>query len=294
MDYETDEIDREEESDTEIDEIDPIEGELDYPRQEEYLEDILFIIPNVICPLTGTPKEVQLELDDLVYEMQKDLDSQFSSDQYEKIVLYMHSYLINVVLKQFPYIKGMEHADTYQESLIALRFKAIPNFKKGKGMSFLNFSKMCIRRHLITILHASKNRQRDQSINRAISIDTPISMNEDSTSNTFASIIPNNDMPIDEATEQNEAIYITKKRLMDALSDFENMVLEEYLTYSSYRGIAQDIAERLGEDYTTMEPLLKIKHNKAVDNALWRIRKKAAKIRNEVNTEYLPIFLKRK
>ena len=160
-------------------------------------------------------------------------------------------------------------------------------------MSFLNFAKMCIRRHLITILNASKNRQRDQSINRAVSLDSPVNPGDDESSNTFANMIPDDEMPVDEATETKEAIKVTKTTLMDALSDFEKMVLEEYLTNASYKEIGKNITERVGEDYKSLEVEEQRKRNKAVDNALWRIRKKAAKLKEESSIEGLPIFMQR-
>jgi RNA polymerase sporulation-specific sigma factor len=241
------------------------------PRKDTFVEDVLFKIPIISNPLVGTPKEVQSELDKIVITIQEDPTSKKSDYEYERILLYMHSYLVNVVLKQFPYIRGLDHSDTYQEALIALRFKAIPNFKTGKGMSFLNFAKMCIRRHLITILNASKNRQRDQSINRAVSLDSQVSPGDDQPNNTFANLIPDDAAPVDEATEQKEAIAVTKMTLMDALSDFEKMVLEEYLTNASYKEIGKNITERMGEDYENLEYKEKVKRNKAVDNALWRL-----------------------
>jgi RNA polymerase sporulation-specific sigma factor len=263
------------------------------PRKDTYVEDVLFKIPIISNPLVGSPKEVQSELDKIVIDIQLDPTSKKSDYEYERILLYMHSYLVNVVLKQFPYIRGMDHSDTYQEALIALRFKAIPNFKTGKGMSFLNFAKMCIRRHLITILNASKNRQRDQSINRAVSLDSQISPGDDQPNNTFANLIPDDNAPVDEATEQKEAIAVTKMTLMDSLSDFEKMVLEEYLTNASYKEIGKNITERMGEDYENLELREKVKRNKAVDNALWRIRKKAAKLKEESTSEGLPLFMQK-
>ena len=133
------------------------------------LEQIMFKLPCVLDPLIGTPKQVQKDLDGLVLKMQK---SPNDNAIFDKIHLYMHGYLINVTLKKFPFIRGLQTVDIYQETLIALRFKAIPNFRNDKGMSFLNFAKMCIRRHLITLLNASKNRKKDQSINQAISLDS--------------------------------------------------------------------------------------------------------------------------
>jgi RNA polymerase sporulation-specific sigma factor len=218
-------------------------------KKDAFVEDVLFKIPKIDNPLLGTPKEVQRELDQMVIDLQQNPESPQSGYNYERILLYMHSYLVNVVLKQFPYIRGMDHSDTYQEALIAIHQKAIPNFKMGKGMSFLNFAKMCIRRHLITILNASKNRQRDQSINRAVSLDSQISPNDDQPNNTFANLIPDDKPPVDEMAEQKEAISVTKGTLMDSLSDFEKMVLEEYLTNASYKEIGRNITERLGESY---------------------------------------------
>jgi RNA polymerase sporulation-specific sigma factor len=263
------------------------------PKKEKIVEDILFKIPLIKKPLVGTPKEVQEELDNVVLEMQKSPDSKQSDYEYERILVYMHSYLVNVVLRQFPYIREMDHSDTYQEALIALRFKAIPNFKIGKGMSFLNFAKMCIRRHLITILNASKNRQRDQSINRAVSLDSQFSPDDDCPNNTFANLIPDDKPSVDEATEQKEAVEVTKNTLMDSLSDFEQMVLEEYLTNSSYKEIGKNITERVGESYASLDTEGRVKRNKAVDNALWRIRKKAIKLKASSDGEGLPLFMKK-
>ena len=270
-----------------------IDGIRKESKKESGVEEILFKIPIISNPLSGTPKEVQSELDKIVLEIQSNPTSNTSDYEYERILLYMHSYLVNVVLKQFPYIRGMDHSDTYQEALIALRFKAIPNFKTGKGMSFLNFAKMCIRRHLITILNASKNRQRDQSINRAVSLDSQINPGANEPNNTFANLIPDKETPVDEATETKEAISVTKFTLMDALSDFEKMVLEEYLTNASYKEIGKNITERVGEDYDSLEPDEQRKRNKAVDNALWRIRKKAAKLKEDSSPENLPIFMQK-
>ena len=262
-------------------------------KKDVFVEEVLFKIPIISNPLVGTPKEIQAELDNIVIVIQENPESKRSDYEYERILLYMHSYLVNVVLKQFPYIRGMDHSDTYQEALIALRFKAIPNFKTGKGMSFLNFAKMCIRRHLITILNASKNRQRDQSINRAVSLDSPVTPGDDQPNNTFANLIPDENSPVDEATEQKEAISVTKMTLMDSLSDFEKMVLEEYLTNASYKEIGRNITERMGEDYSELEISEKIKRNKAVDNALWRIRKKAIKLKEDSNGDGLPLFMQK-
>lgn len=243
------------------------------------LEQIMFKLPCVSEPLIGTPKQVRKELNGLAKKMQK---SPKNDKIFDKIHLYMHGYLINIVLKKFPFIKGLQTADIYQETLIALRFKAIPGFKRGKGMSFLNFAKMCIRRHLITLLNISKNRKKDQSINQAISLDSsPNRQDDEHNKTTYANIIADNKITCDKNLEINEAYEITKNTLFDSLSEFEQIVLNEYLSSSSYREISKNISSLSGKRCNT----------KSIDNALLRIRKKAIHLLKYSKKEDLPIFL---
>jgi DNA-directed RNA polymerase specialized sigma24 family protein len=150
-------------------------------------------------------------------------------------------------------------------------------------MSFLNFAKMCIRRHLITLLNASKNRKKDQSINRAISLDSSPVANgdEEDGRNTYANIIKDNKMGVDEELETNEAYEVTKNTLMNALSDFEKIVLNEYLSSSSYREISTNLSDKTSKRHNT----------KSIDNALLRIRKKAMQLKKYGKFEDLPIFM---
>ena len=254
------------------------------------IEDILFKLPLVSVPIIGTPKEVQRDLDNLVIFAQQHPHSKKNDDNFNRIHVYMHGYLLNVVLKQFPYIRGYQTNDIYQESLIAIRFKAIPNFKKGKGMSFLNFAKMCIRRHLFTLLNASQNRLKDKSMNQAISLDRVISDSDDEQGNTLSNIIPDSSPSVDVKTENNEALFVTKGTLMRSLSSFERVVLGEYLTGSSYKEIATMIVETTKSEL----PYEKVFKNalKAVDNALLRIRKKALSIKDKHGNTELPLFMK--
>ena len=120
-------------------EIELVFEEEDQEIKSSVIEEILFKLPLVSDPLIGTPKQVQKKLDKIAIHIRRNperhIDNQF---MFDKIHLYMHGFLINVALKQFPYIRGLQTVDIYQEALIALRFKAIPGFRTGKGMSFLN------------------------------------------------------------------------------------------------------------------------------------------------------------
>lgn len=245
------------------------------------VEEILFKLPIVKNPIVGTPKQIQKTLDSIVKKMQKSPNSKESREQFKRIHLYIHGYLINIVLRQFPYIKGLQTVDIYQETLIALRFKAIPGFKKRKGMSFLNFAKMCIRRHLITLLNASKTIQYNQPMNRAISIDAPVNQGDDDSPNTFANTLEDKNPHSNKIAEKDEAYTVTRDTLMNALSDFEKIVLDEYLTTSTYKEIAKNISKRTNKRCVT----------KSVDNALLRIRKKAFQLKRYAKGDDMPLFL---
>ncbi len=291
--------------DDETDENDEIEGSSEAEEAEaegqepqkrikiDNIEEILFKLPIVDKPLVGDPKDVQEELDTIVISMQKRPNSKKNEALFNKIHLYMHSYLLNVVLKQFPFIRGHQTNDIYQESLIAIRFKAIPGFKKGKGMSFLNFSKMCIRRHLITMLNASQNRLKDRSINQSISLDSHYGTHdEDGSANTLANVIADTTETVDVKTESNEALKITRDTLLKGLSSFEQVVLCEYLSNSSYKEIARnpEVVKHIKKGESSRVTIKKIE--KAVDNALLRIRKKAVTLKKHCGGEDLPIFIK--
>jgi RNA polymerase sporulation-specific sigma factor len=244
------------------------------------VEEILFRLPQVKEPLIGTPKQVQKKLDKMAIYIRRNPDDHYKNQLlFETIHLYMHGFLINIALKQFPYIKGLQTVDIYQESLIALRFKAIPGFRMRKGMSFLNFAKMCIRRHLITILNSSKTRLKDQSMNRAVSLDSATNQNSDDGA-TLANTIPDGSDPVDKQTEMNEAYAVTLSNLCKTLSTFEQQVLHEYLTSSSYNEIADDLSGNNKKANPT----------KSVDNALVRIRNKAQKLMEISKIEDIPLF----
>lgn len=250
-----------------------------YSRQSDGINDLLFKLPVVKNPLIGTPKQVQKDLDKMALKIQKYPSSKKNDDIFNRIHLYMHGYLLNVVLRQFPYMRGMQTSDIYQEALLAIRFKAIPGFDATKGMSFLNFSKMCIKRHLITKLNESRHRQKDKMVNEAISLDsTPL---DDDSGNTLSNIIADETPSVDKRTERHEAIHVTKQTLMNELSDFEKKVLMEYLTSSSYKEITSSISKNRRQKLTV----------KTVDNALLRIRKKAALLRKRSKDDDLPLFI---
>ena len=198
-------------------------------RGSSNVEDILFKVPYIVNPLIGKPKDVREELDEIALGIKNNPDGPNVDDEFNRIHVYMQGYFINVVLRQFPYIKGSQTSDVYQEALFALRFKAIPKFELGKGMSFLNWAKMCIRSHLITLLNTSNTRQKDQCINQAISLDHAPSNGDDDSKNTLANLIPDKDDPVDIKSENAEALAVTRETLLSVLSDFEQIFVRSHI-----------------------------------------------------------------
>ena len=227
--------------------------------------------------LVGTPQEVKKELNSLALRVQR---YPRDNDSFDKIHYYIHKYLLGLVFKKYCFIKGYDENDMYQESLIALFKKAIPNFNPNKGMSFLNFAKMCINRHLITILHASKHRKKNIPINTAISMDrAPVNQTDN------ADIPPLSNVIADDSKKtlpyKNISNMETFSRILleikDKLSKFESVVLDEYLYEKSYREVAKSVSLRLNRRYDA----------KSIDNALLRIRKKSQKlIKNRSKTVF--------
>lgn len=240
----------------------------------------VFDMDDIDDPLTGTPAEVRKELDNLAFKIQKNPLDQAS---FVKIVCYMHKYILGLVFKKYSFVKGYDDKDIYQEALIAIFKKAIPSFRKGKGMSFLNFSKMCINRHLITILNASINRRKDMPLNTSISLDhAPPGREDDGDESCILSnVIPDtvHGKPPFTEMDRSESFDRTLKTINSVLSDFEKEVLIEYLRDKSYKDAAKSMSKTHG----------KTCNERSIDNALLRIRKKAMALKDTFGEDSLPL-----
>ena len=193
-------------------------------------------------------------LDAYALRLQKNPDDE---EAFENIHMALHKFII----------RGQEGKDLYQESLIVLWQKAIPSFNPARGMSFWGFAKMCINRHLITILNSAINRKKDIPMNQSVSIDELFGDEDDENNCCLQNILKDNsDFFLDLCFNEDKEKTINE--LKETLSPFECVVLMYYLEGLSYREIALRITEEFGK---------KCK-DKSVDNALLRIRRKAEEI----------------
>ena len=173
--------------------------------------------------------------------------------------------LVNMKASKF-FMVGAERDDIIQEGLIGL-YKATKSFNVEKQNSFKTFANLCIERQLITALKTSK-RKKNIPLNSAFSLNqSAYDENED------VEVVE----VLDAKTAEDPLDTITKKeyyssienKIDESLSDFERQVLHYYKQGKSYALIAEKLGTKV----------------KSVDTAIQRIRKKANKIKKNMEQE---------
>lgn len=150
------------------------------------------------------------------------------------------------------FLAGGDQEDLVQEGMIGL-VDAIRTYSPSGGASFQSFAALCVRRRMVSAVRAASARKH-APLNDSVSIDDP-------------------PLPVLQAVGSNpEAELIGREGMREfmtalrgALTSVEREVLELYLAGSSY----QEISRRIGKPV------------KSVDNAVQRIRRKAATISGE-------------
>ena len=151
------------------------------------------------------------------------------------------------------YMNGADKDDILQEGMIGF-FKAVMGYDEKKEASFATFATLCINRQVITAVKAN-NRDKHRPLNTYISIDDK----QDNEYNSFIGVDMNDPEQIALDKERVEDI---NRQAKEVLSDFEYSVFVEYLK---------------GKDYISIAKIYG-KSPKAIDNALYRIKKKVAKV----------------
>jgi len=206
---------------------------------------------------------------ELVDRVKKDNDE----DAFREISKMLHGFLQHLSLKKFFFVAGNNHEDIYQEGLMALSSKAIPDYDRDKG-PFLSFAKLCIKRHIITCLKSANN-NKNRALNSSVSMDATVTGEDDDGPMSISSFLSSDDeVVIDRICrlEQNKAL---RYELEDKLTPLELRVLSFYLKSMSYVDIVECMNRRRHHKVDT----------KAIDNALCRIKKKALEIERQAEKE---------
>lgn len=219
------------------------------------------------------------EILDAVERIKKDPDDYLA---FQKIIRVLHSFLQHLSLKKFFFVPGHNSDDIYQEGLLALATKAIPDYDKEKG-PFIGFAKLCIKRHIITVLKSSNN-NKNRPLNQSVSLDATV-CNEEDGPVSIGGFLPNGDENLVESIVRGESFKRLRAMLANKLTTLESRVLDLYLKNLSYT----DIVEYLNKNRRGKNRL----KSKVVDNALCRIKKKALELEEQIERReviQLPIF----
>lgn len=158
------------------------------------------------------------------------------------------------------FLAGGDNDDLIQEGMIGL-YKAIRDYHTDREASFATFASMCINRQMITAVAAS-NRKKNMPLNTYVSYDMPAGGDEDSDMCLVDILQSQTELNPEKLLIDKEHNWDLKSRLKEVLSTFEQQVLTYYLE---------------GMDYTAIAKKMQ-KPPKSVDNALQRIRSKAARL----------------
>lgn len=155
------------------------------------------------------------------------------------------------------FLIGGDIEDLVQEGMIGL-YKAIKNYSADKAATFSTFASLCIRRQIQSAVRNASAKK-----NKALASAVPI-MDEDS-DDTGVYLIADGESPdsILIHRQTSQAIFEELKKL---LSPLEYDVLKYYLSGLSYQQIASKTKQT----------------KKSIDNALSRIKKKLAAIKDVI------------
>lgn len=171
------------------------------------------------------------------------------------IIIKKYEPLINkIAIKMLPYCKnnGLDKNDLIQEGMIGLNH-AIDRYHEQGETLFYTYAKTCIERKMLSVLIGS-NRNKNKILNESISYDDE----ENSLFRILKDSSPNPEEIIMDT--ENEEKFI--KEIKESLTDLEDQVFDLLVSGLKYK----EIAEILDKD------------EKAIDNAIQRIKTKIKKV----------------
>ncbi len=173
--------------------------------------------------------------------------------------------IVNMKASKY-FMVGSEKDDIIQEGYIGL-YKAVKSFDKEKQNSFKTFATICIERQLITAVKNS-NRQKHMPLNSSVSLNAAAFDEDENGETTVIEVLDTKKGAEDplEIITRREYFDSVEKNINNNLSDFEKDVLNLYKNGYSYVFIADKLKTKV----------------KSVDTAIQRIKKKAAKIKKQL------------
>ncbi|RDZ05492.1 RNA polymerase sporulation sigma factor SigH [Priestia megaterium] len=198
-----------------------------------------------------------------IREEKKDLNDEEIVQAFQKgdedvfnVLIKKYEYLVCSKVKRY-FLVGGDREDLLQEARLGL-YKAARDFKAEGISSFRGFTDLCITRQLITAIKASA-RQKHSLLNNALSLNIPRNSKRLEGDLILMEMLPHpRAVSPEHATVEKENKREREQKLKEILSPIEQDVFALYLKGQTYMQISQNLHPP----------------QKAVDNALYRIKKK--------------------
>ena len=190
-----------------------------------------------------------------------ELAKAFQDGNEEALEILFHRYktFLEYVANQY-YIKGADGDDLVSEGMFAL-WNAAKSYDESKGASFKTYANTLIQRSMINAVRDA-NTKKNEPLNSSTSLEDEFTDNEGK-----KEVRRVKEVLYAEKQSNPESILLDKEnaknlegKIFDSLSQMEKQILQLYMQGNDYHKIAQ----------------MMNKSDKQVDNALQRIRKKAA------------------
>ena len=175
----------------------------------------------------------------------------------EDLLIRRYARVVKALARPF-FLVGADSEDLIQEGMIGL-LSAIRTYDPGSKASFKTYSQLCIRRKLISAVR-NATCKKTVSLDDCLSLESPL-FDETQPEMAYGLRIDSPRRP-EELVIDKENTQKLFQRVFDVLSPFEQQVLRFYLSGMSYREIAE----------------MTSKTEKAVDNAVQRIRRKVSRL----------------
>ncbi len=173
----------------------------------------------------------------------------------EEMLAARYSRLVRICARPY-FLAGGDSEDLIQEGMIGL-LSAIRGFQPEREVVFRTYAEVCIRNRLYSAVKSAARGKHDP-LNQSVSMDSSLCKEDIKGFSYAASPVPGTD-PEDMLINREDR-RAQMDALVERLSDFEKTILGLYLDGLS----CGEIARRVG------------KAPKSVDNAVQRIRRKAA------------------
>ena len=188
------------------------------------------------------------------------LEAQKGNNRAQEYLIAKYENFVKSKAKSY-FLIGADKEDIYQEGMIGF-YKAIRDFKPDKFTSFKAFAEICVTRQIITAIKTA-TRQKHIPLNTYVSLNKPIY--EDESDRTLIDVLSS--IAISDPEEliiSQEQLKFIEEEIAKVLSEMELEVLTSYLDGKSYQEIASDLD----------------RHEKSIDNALQRVKRKLEKCLN--------------